>query len=287
LLQEPVALQQRLVLSERERVDRPHEPQFSLQLAGPARQGDSVRSLGLGRGDRGVGLAIEVAPHLFHRLLEAQSDLGLLHLELSRPLAQLRQPLLGLRATLPQPVETTPGLARRFRLLATPGPQALGQRLDRTGARPEPFRNLRDRFPAPLQSGASGASTRFFVRPNGEASLDLSESRREYRPALLDRRTSQLVVAAPGRGMRAKPLQLGTPRARRVTLFRGSCETRAGVRLRKRSGRARSFELVGARGERDPASIESRRADLYLPPQLLGARGELLELDAPTSFVLR
>src|SRR5437870_1110161 len=126
--------------------------------------------------------------------------------------------------------------------------QTLGELFDRTGARPEPLCDLRDRLPATLQRGAPRARPRLFVGPHGQASLDFRESRREHRAPLLDRSTPQLVVTAQRRSLRTQVLHLGTVLACLIALLLGGRETRPRVRLLDRSARARPFQLVGARG---------------------------------------
>ena len=79
-LEERVALLERLELLERERVDRAHEPQLALELADAGVRCDALGQRRALRGDRGVGLAVEVAAQGLDRGLEAQLDLGLVEL---------------------------------------------------------------------------------------------------------------------------------------------------------------------------------------------------------------
>ena len=75
-----MALLQRVVLLQGQRVDRAHEPQLALELAGPGGGGDALghrRRLG---GHGRVRLGVEVAPAGLDGRLQAQGDLGLVDL---------------------------------------------------------------------------------------------------------------------------------------------------------------------------------------------------------------
>ena len=80
LLQELVALLQRVVLLERERVDRAHEPQLAVEVAGPAGERRAFGHLGRGRVERDCGLAVVVGAEALDRGLEPQPGLGVVDL---------------------------------------------------------------------------------------------------------------------------------------------------------------------------------------------------------------
>ena len=87
-LQELVTLLQRLVLLERERVDRAHELDLALDLAGPAGERRTLGHLGRGRGERDRGLDVEVGAEALDRVLEPHLRLGLFDLTALDLLAQ-------------------------------------------------------------------------------------------------------------------------------------------------------------------------------------------------------
>ena len=146
----------------------------------------AVGHLGHRRGDRDVGLAVEVAAHVLDRLLEPQPDLGFFDLEPADPLAQLRELLLGLGPLGAQPVEPAPGGAGRLRLLLAPPAQPLGELLGLRSPAREPRRRSRrsHRACAPAARGApapallrrAGPRAALRARPAGASSPDRRSS---------------------------------------------------------------------------------------------------------------
>ena len=59
------------VLAQRERVHRTHQAQLAFEFARPGRERDPFGHFRRGRGERGVGFAVELVANPFDRLLES------------------------------------------------------------------------------------------------------------------------------------------------------------------------------------------------------------------------
>ena len=105
LLEELVALLERLVLLEGQRVDRAHDPQLALELADAGGGVGAVGELGALGGHGDVGLDVEVAADGLDRGLDAHLDLGLLDLGPLEALALLGERLLLVGAAVAELVE--------------------------------------------------------------------------------------------------------------------------------------------------------------------------------------
>ena len=72
-LEELVTFEQRVVLLQRERVDRTHDAQLAVEVACPPGQRGTGRHFGRGSVERDRGLAVEVGAQLLDRALEPQA----------------------------------------------------------------------------------------------------------------------------------------------------------------------------------------------------------------------
>ena len=113
-----MALLQRVVLLEGQRVDRAHEPQLALELAGPGGGGDALGELGRLGGHGGLGLESRSRRSALDGGLEAQLHLGLVELGAPGLLAGLLEAALGVLALAAQLVEADGGGALRLALAA-------------------------------------------------------------------------------------------------------------------------------------------------------------------------
>ena len=86
------------MLLERERVDRAHEPQLAVEVAGAAGERGACRHLGGGRVERDRRLDVELGAEPLDRGLEPQAGLGVVDLAPLQALADLQQLLLRARA---------------------------------------------------------------------------------------------------------------------------------------------------------------------------------------------
>ena len=225
-LEELVALLQRLVLLEGERVDRAHQPQLALELADPGhRRGLPSGSSGRSARHGGVGLDVEVAAQRLDRGLDAQLGLGLVELGPLQPLAELAELLLGAGPLLPQPSSCG------------------GDRAGRLGLAAATLAQVDDARPRPRRAGAATTAARPLGGDRSALELDaaglggLPVARRCGTAAPRPRR-----AAAPASGRRSsKPAgrHLEVARGRRPPRPRGArAARRASARARARSARA-------------------------------------------------
>ena len=251
LLQELVPLDQRLVLRQRERVDRAHEPQLALELARAGRQRRAVGDLGHRRRDRDVGLAVELAAHVLDRLLEPQPDLGFLDLEPARPARAARRAAARPSArSARSPSSLAPGGARRFRLLLAPAAQPVGER-----ARPRRARSASRAASASTASrlcSSCARRARARASSSGRAASRASTSvRRAVSP---ERRSSTGGAADLELLAQLRPRARGPARPRRGSA--ASCSAAAASAARASSSAstaARTRASGGLAGSRDRA----------------------------------
>ena len=245
LLQEFVALDERLVLRERERVDRAHEAQLAFELTRACREGDAFGALGHGRGERGVGFAVELLADPLDGLFEPHAELGLFDLEAADALAQLGELLLRFGAFAAQSVEAAAGFARRVGLLLPAPAEPVGELLDGRRLCDETFGDRGRGLTAPFELGTPGPGLGLFVGPRREPGLDGCEPLPQHGAPLLDRRAPYLVVLTQTRrrsrgGGRARCVAR-VPRRRRA-------RSRRRARAPGRASReARSLRLRGCR----------------------------------------
>ena len=173
----------------------------------------AVGDLGHRRGDRDVGLAVELAAHVLDRLLEAQPDLGFFDLEPADPLARLGELLLGRRLVRPAD-------RRAWR----PRPRAASdcswrrRRRRSASCSASPARSASRAAIASIASrlcsscGAPGPGPRFFVGPGGEPGFDLGQAGRRAPNAARRRPRSDLELLSEPRRMRRGLLDFGAAR---------------------------------------------------------------------------
>ena len=220
LLQERVALLQRVVLLERERVDRPHEAQVALEVARPTRERRALGHLGRGRVERGVGLDVVLGAQSLDRGLEPQPRLGIVDLGAAatarapRPaplepaaLGAQAAPAAGPSARAASDWRRRRAARRSCEIAGTLG--VVGEQLRR--ARGTPWRRSVKR--APLGLGARPAQPRSRCRETG---LDRpSRSREHGAPAARARHVLGGAGHAPRRARRGPSCTASfAPRAR-------------------------------------------------------------------------
>ena len=205
LLQEGVPLLQRVVLLQRQRVDRPHEPQLPLELTRPrGRRGALGHLRRLGRhGD--LGLHLEVAAEGLHRGLQAQLDLGLVELGATGLLAGLLEATLGVGALVAQLVESGGGGPLRLALLPAPLAQLPELALD--GGQPigDQGRELVDRALLGVELDPTDLGLAAGLHRPVEPSLHLGEPGAQELPAVGEARRAHLEIGSE-RAHRRRPL---------------------------------------------------------------------------------
>ena len=201
------------MLLQRERVDRPHEPQVAFELACPPRDGAALRDLGLGGVERDARLDVEVGAQRVDGRVEAQPRLGLVDVEAAGALPHAGQLAFELASLDAQRLELLGGQARRFGLAAAALAQPVGQRVDAGPVLGEATGDGGERLVAgeQVEALALGGGLRRRVAV-GEARLDVGEPAGEQRAALLDGGAVQLRGAGGaerGAGRLDRPFGLG------------------------------------------------------------------------------
>ena len=280
-----MALEQRVVLLERERVDRAHEPQLAVEVAGAPGERGAVGHLGRGRVERDRRLDVVVGAQPLDRGLEPQAGLGLVDLAPLQQLADLEQLLLGAGTRGAELLELIargggplglgpPGGAPAVQHLV----DALGELAEAAADRGVPEPALLERDPVLLGFGAS-------LRIAGEPVVDLGESVLEHLAPFGELRGAQLQVAAlrrprswRARRARAAPARATrtatAPRPRRPPVMRVHARARMGrlgaerrdrpcarcstVRGRRREARACAHRRDGSGGSRLPTRRRRR-----------------------------
>ena len=276
LLQEPVALLERVVLLERERVDRPHEPQLAVELARAPGERRAFGHRGRGGVERDSRLDVVLGAQPLDRGLEAQPRLGVVDLGALRALADLGELALERAALGAQGVELFGRRARRFRLAPTlfaqPPVQLAGARSRRRRAARRARRTRAPRATSPARwrsacacssrsRAASRASTTarrslIIVRRCSSASSSVARARAASSAA---RARSTRAAASDARGLGLAACATASSNAAWVTVAR--VVRRCATARRRRGGRRRrvSTHEIGLRRARARARCASRR----------------------------
>ena len=317
LLQEVVALEQRVVLLERERVDRAHEPQLALEVPGPPGARRALGHLGRGRVERERRLAVEVGADALDDGLEPHPVLGVVDLAallaLAEPASSRSSPDRSVRSASSWPPAALARSAWRRRSSRSRSSTAsmraalcrrAGRRPRRTPAPSPPARcGSAPRWPSPPGRGRGGPrrrraapmSTDAPLVERGGAHLELDGGRpRPRRPRCAD------LLERAGARSRPRPRRRCAPRRRRHLLSSasssaarvipaGPARRRAATGPARRSGRRVAVmtvrsgcvdrEVDGAARQSPSASTKpaSRRASVACEP------GQLANARTPAS----
>ena len=252
---------------EGERVDRAHEPQLALELAGPGGGGGALGQRGRLGGHGRLGLDVEVAAQRLDRGLEAQLHLGLVELGPAGLLARLLEAALGVLALAAQLVEADGGGPLRLALAAAALAQLAelgldggraGRRRGRRGGRRRPaWRRARRGAPRPrgaprtralepgLDLGAAGVEELAALVEPGGAHLEVGAERADGGGPLLEVGLGGGHGPGPlgGVGLLGLEDRQGERRARRPGPARG----RAARRARRRGTRRASASVAASR----------------------------------------
>ena len=256
LLEERVALLERVVLLERERVDRPHEPQLALELARPGRRRDALGQLGRLGGHGRLGLELEVAAQRLDGRLEAQLHLGLVELGAARLLARLLEAALGVLALAAQLVEADGGGALRLALAAA----ALAQLPELGLDDGEPVGDQRGQavdgglLGVELDAAHLGLAPRLDGALEARLDLDAPVARNWRRSARPAERTSRSARSEPTAAARSSRCSLASAIARARSAVSASSASRSG------SVRSSSATRACSRARRSPSSAACDRS---------------------------
>ena len=195
-LQELVAFEQRVVLLERERVDRAHEPQLAVEVAGAAGEGGAGGDLGCGRVERDRRLDVVLGAQLLDRGFEPHAGLGFVDVAPLQQLAHLEQLLLGGGARRAQLLQLVAGGRGPLGLGPARGAPAGQHRVDAFGQLGEPTADglvpepaVLERDPVLLGFGAT-------LRVARESVVDLGQAVLEHLPAFGELRGAHVELAA-------------------------------------------------------------------------------------------
>ena len=258
------------MLLERERVDRAHQPQVALELAGAPGERRAVGNRRRRRVERDVRLDVVLGAERLDRALEPQPRLRVLDLGPLHPLARLDELALEPAALDAQPVEL---LRRRARRLGLAAP-ALAQPSCRspTAARCSPIRAVEPRVRGvALEERRAGAAPPR-PGPRGRAprgALDLREPRAMTDAPLLDRgapdfRSRARRRARPGPPRpraRLRPRATSASTARSCASSSAACVTPA-TASRRRSARDPSPPIRSPVGrDRDETRVREHEVE--------------------------